>query len=416
MQPRLLNEVERQRFIFVGGKGGVGKTTVSASLAVGLAKTHERVLIISTDPAHNLSDVLCAPVGKEIGRVPGYDNLWAVETDPAKGLERFLREHANSNQQGQQQQHQQQQSLDAQISSAFQEAHEWLSSLPGIDEAVSLMQLFETEKSLHERFDKLVIDTAPTGHTLKMLQLPRVLEIGISRLESWKVKLSGYIAMASMFFGGAGSAQAQPLASEQVAAKLRRLKEGIQQLRALLQDGDVCTFVCVGIAESLSVLETGRLVSSLETAKVDSHVMIVNKLLPEIFASDIDNSATSTIKHHNDKDQASNGVAHATGTTEDLGTSTRPLKTRRIEPDPAAVALALCEARARTQKKYLAALLSTHGATHRVFGIEELAFEPTGQEHLDRFLMSASAKVSPALQATAAPFPVKESEAATSAT
>jgi arsenite-transporting ATPase len=155
------------KWIFVGGKGGVGKTTTFCSLAVQLSKIHTSVLLISTDPAHNLSDAFSQKFGKNATLVKGFNNLYAMEIDPTIEIE----------------------TGDVLDTSSQNLISEMASSIPGVDEAMSFAELMKQVQTMN--YSVIVFDTAPTGHTLRLLSFPSVLQKAFSKMSVLKDKFSG---------------------------------------------------------------------------------------------------------------------------------------------------------------------------------------------------------------------------------
>lgn len=254
------------RWIFVGGKGGVGKTTTSSGIGVALEKKGKKVLLVSTDPAHNLSDAFAQKIssGTDPTKIVAYRNLYALEVDASEAAQGMFSKLAESAQ-----------SLGGTGGSdilPMDTLRQLISSVPGIDEAVSFSQIAKLAKSLE--FDAVVFDTAPTGHTLRLLDFPNVADKTLAKFDEFRQSLAPMMAMMT---GGDQDAEAQV---RQLAEALDSLRKGLQEVTKILNDQDMTTFVCVAIAEFLSVYETERLVQELCTMNINVRNVLVNQLMP----------------------------------------------------------------------------------------------------------------------------------------
>jgi len=272
--PSLMNIINEKslQWVFVGGKGGVGKTTTSCCLGIQLAKTRKKVLIVSTDPAHNLSDAFCQKMGREPTPINGFDNLCAMEIDANQDMEEMHRQIEEEDQ------------GDGANSGISNIMGELTNSIPGIDEAMSFSELMKQVQGLD--FDVVVFDTAPTGHTLRLLSFPTILEKALGKVMELKDRFGGLIGQATTALMGAGTNPAQ--AQDALLGRLEETRAVIKKVNTAFQDPTLTTFVCVCIPEFLSIYETERLVQELSKFGIDSHNIVVNQVLfPEKDAEEL---------------------------------------------------------------------------------------------------------------------------------
>jgi arsenite-transporting ATPase len=275
------------RIVFVGGKGGVGKTSISSALAVELASsiTHDRrVLVVSTDPAHSLGDALDVDLRSAEGDpvlltdALTRGNLFACEIDPNKALESF------------------QQTLSAfdidTLANSLGVSPSLLESLglrefsgllnnppPGLDELVALSNIFDKSMSSSgSNFDVVIVDTAPTGHTLRLLALPTFLDGLLGKLIELRLKLSGIASTLQGLFGNASNdAMQKQKTLDNALNKLESFRTRISSMRSQLQDRKKTNFLVVTVPTVMGVAETERLIKELNSQGVSVTDVVVNQ-------------------------------------------------------------------------------------------------------------------------------------------
>lgn len=270
MDPTLQSIIDQKtlRWIFVGGKGGVGKTTTSCSLAIQMARARKSVLLISTDPAHNLSDAFNQKFGKDARLVNGFTNLSAMEIDPNGSIQDLIAAGGDSDGTGS-------------GADAFGSAvggmggmmQDLAFSIPGVDEAMSFAEVLKQVKSLD--FEVIIFDTAPTGHTLRFLQFPTVMERALEKLSQLSKQFGPMLQTVLGARGGLPNGQNL----DDLLGKMESLRETISEVNSQFKNADMTTFVCVCIAEFLSLYETERMIQELGSYEIDTHCIVVNQLL-----------------------------------------------------------------------------------------------------------------------------------------
>jgi len=242
-----------RKILFFGGKGGVGKTTCAAAVALAASRQGKRVLLVSTDPAHSTSDIFETPFAStEREILPGLSGL---EIDVSLESRRYVDR------------------VKEQMSKLFSPAIlkkadrqiELAATMPGAESVALFDRMTALMIDRGDIYDLLVFDTAPTGHTLRLLQSPDLLVSWVSALTK---------ARRAML--PAGLDEPDP-----VLTALERRKDRLEEVRALMMRGKTTAFVLVTIPERLPIEEAARAIETLGEAGIKIGAVVVNRVLPE---------------------------------------------------------------------------------------------------------------------------------------
>ena len=246
------------KWIFVGGKGGVGKTTISTTLSILLSQYRQKVLIISTVPAHNLSDAFNQKMGREPTLIKGYNNLYGLELDPTKEepnvakLNELLGLAPDEN--------------------AKNVIKDLKNSFPGVDESLNLRYIASLVKDTN--FDVVIFDTAPTGHTLRLLEMPTVLGKSLEKMSQIKAQFGTVLQGVATLFNKQFDTM-----FDKLFKSMDELRSSLETIGAMFKDPSKTTFVAVCIPEFLSVYETERLIQALFKEEIDIRNVVINQVL-----------------------------------------------------------------------------------------------------------------------------------------
>ncbi|MCX5822131.1 MAG: TRC40/GET3/ArsA family transport-energizing ATPase [Deltaproteobacteria bacterium] len=241
------------RLLLFGGKGGVGKTTASAATALELALRHpERsLLLVSTDPAHSLQDSFS-------GNEPP-PNLKVLELN----AQAYLNDFQEKNRQRLREIASRGTFLDEEDINRFTEL-----SLPGMDELMAFLEISRWVKE--GAYDGIIMDTAPTGHTLRLMEMPDMIRKWLDALDALLAKQR---YMKKLFRGS--------YERDDLDHFIEELAASVKQMERLLKDHQQCRFVPVMLAEVLSVEETLDLIRELQRLRIGVADVVINRLYPE---------------------------------------------------------------------------------------------------------------------------------------
>lgn len=253
------------RILLFGGKGGVGKTTLAAAHAVASADAGRRTLLVSTDPAHSTSDVLETALGPNAREVAGA--LWAMEIDPDEEADRYVADVKARIRD----------STPPRLWGEVERQIDLARVSPGAREAALFDRVARILDGEAQDFDRVVFDTAPTGHTLQLLSLPEMMQTWIGGLIGRRRKLN---AVGRMWRNVGADKADKADEADPVLRALEARRARFVRARATLTDPATTVFHFVVIPERLPILETERAVETLDRYRIPVGTIFVNQVLP----------------------------------------------------------------------------------------------------------------------------------------
>jgi len=279
----LLDLARTRRILFFGGKGGVGKTTLSAATAWRMAEEGRRVLLVSTDPAHNLGHLFDRHIGPQPVRLaPGLDGL---ELDPEQTVTQHLEEVGAALRR----------LMPAHLAGEVDKHMNLSRDAPGMQEAALLERIAEITEAGTRDHDLVIFDTAPSGHTARLMALPEMMSAWTEGLIQRREKADRFNNVlrglaTDRTLGGKAFGDEEGDGGDDRESRIRRLlarrRQRFAVLRDTLTDAERTAFIIVLAAERMPVLESVALYQQLSRTGVQVGGLVVNKRIPAESGSD----------------------------------------------------------------------------------------------------------------------------------
>ncbi|TZE82598.1 ArsA family ATPase [Calorimonas adulescens] len=254
-----------KNIVFFGGKGGVGKTSSSASYSLFCAQRGYKTLIVSTDPAHSLGDIFEVEIGNKIRELD--NNLFGLEIDPEKASDDYIKRTKAE----------MRKTLSPIIIEEIERQIDAMVVSPGSEEAAIFDELVKIIINYTSDYDVIIFDTAPTGHTIRLLSLPELMGAWMDSLISSRREAVELMKMSTV-----GNKELHDkYTNDPVLNILMRRKEEYEKAREILIDSRKACFVFVLNPEKLPIIETQKAISILAKYGIQIGGVIINKVLPD---------------------------------------------------------------------------------------------------------------------------------------
>jgi len=269
----LLRAVAEAPIAFFSGKGGVGKTTVASAAGLGLSQAGRQVLLVSTDPAHSLGHIFDCRIGPTETALT--TDLWGLEIDPEHTVRQHLEEVRSSLRR----------LMPVHLRGEIDRHVELAKDAPGMVEAALLERIAEVVEGVNE-YDHVIFDTAPSGHTARLMALPEIMSAwtdGLLRRRDRSERLGGLLRGLDNDQNRSGAVFGDPAAEDrdsQIRRVLERRRQRFMRLRSVIGDPARARFFVVLTPERLPVLETIEFQQRLADSGIDVAGLVVNKRSP----------------------------------------------------------------------------------------------------------------------------------------